>query len=180
MLLLISLALLISCELQEWRQRGCHCPGMWTCNLFNFTPRASKPFRLADLTFRTKVPFAFHFLHDKRGEKSIVYCNAPSPFWHQQNWGAGKRSIQIKSKYKKSQWRRGATLPCLEIHLLSLIVLCLFKKRWGQNWKVKNWEHQRNYLKWIYCKFCSCIVYPILSPAGFTSKWWCDSSSGLV
>lgn len=30
---------LISRELQECRQRGCHCPGMWTCNLFNFTLR---------------------------------------------------------------------------------------------------------------------------------------------
>lgn len=68
---------------------------------FSISPYASKPLCLDDLTSWTKVPFAFHFLYDKRREKSIVHCNALSPFWHQQNWGTGERSIQIKSKYKR-------------------------------------------------------------------------------
>lgn len=92
--LLISLALLISCELREWRQRGCHCPGMWTCNLFNFTPRASKPFRLDDLTSWTKVPFAFHFLRDKRGEKVLYIVMLP----HLSD--ISKIEVQAKDRYK--------------------------------------------------------------------------------
>lgn len=50
---------------------------MWTCNLFNFTPRASKPFRLDDLTSWTKVPFAFHFLRDKGGERVLYIVMLP-------------------------------------------------------------------------------------------------------
>lgn len=40
---------------------------------FQFHPALQKPFRLDDLTSRTKVPFAFHFLHDKRGRKKVLY-----------------------------------------------------------------------------------------------------------
>lgn len=157
--LLISLALLISCELREWRQRGCHCPGMWTCNLFNFTPRASKPFRLDDLTSWTKVPFAFHFLRDKRGEKVLYIVMLP----HLSD--ISKIEVQAKDRYK------------LKVNT---------KK------KKKKSVKKRSYITMFGNPFALCHMCFVCSgkaasnsichraAAGFTSKLWCHSSSGLV
>lgn len=70
---LISLLLLIS-----WSCRGL---GGFSLSRdvnpqpFQFRPEIQSPFRLGGHTSWTKVPFAFHFPFDKRGE-NIVYCNA--------------------------------------------------------------------------------------------------------
>ncbi len=61
---------------------------------FSISPRASKPFRLDDLTSWTKVPFAFHFLHDKRGEK-VLYIVMLS---HLSD--ISKIEVQAKDQYK--------------------------------------------------------------------------------
>ena len=86
---------------------------------FQFHPALQKPFRLDDLTSRTKVPFAFHFLHDKRGRKKVLYIvMLPhlSDISKIEVQGKDQYKLKVNTK-KKGQWRRGATLPCLEIHL---------------------------------------------------------------
>lgn len=98
---LISLVLLISCELQEWRQRGLSLSRDVNLQPFQFHPALQSPsaWTISRPGQRCHLLFISSTIREER--KSIVYCNALSPFRHQQNWGAGERSIQIKSKYKK-------------------------------------------------------------------------------
>lgn len=147
MLHLISLALLISCEPPEWRQRGLPLSRDVNLQPFQFHPGLSKPFRLDDLTSWTKVPFAFHFLRDKDGEgekKEKVLYIVMLPHLSD----ISKIEVRAKDRYKlkvNTKRRRGRrdTLPCWgEIHFL--VWLSCFvcsrgwqRKGWGEKWKVK-------------------------------------------
>lgn len=78
---LISLIRLISS--QAWPEEegdACHCPGRWTCDLFNFGLRFKALSIQAATRPSTKVPFAFHFPPDKSGEKTLYIVMLSQPF----------------------------------------------------------------------------------------------------
>lgn len=78
---------------------------------FSISPHTSKPFRLDELTSWTKVPFAFHFLNDKRGEKVLYIVMLPHPC------DISRIEVQARDQYKlkvnTKRRRRGDTSPCL-------------------------------------------------------------------
>lgn len=83
---------------------------------FSISPCASKPFRLDNLTSRTKVPFAFHFLHDKRGGKVLYIVMLP----HLSD--ISKIEVWVKDQYKLKVNTKKAIRgdACLEIYWLCL------------------------------------------------------------
>lgn len=151
MLLLISLAPLISCELQEWRQRGCHCPGMWTCNLFNFTPALQSPsaWTIARPGQRCHLLFISSTIREEKKVLYIVMLPHLSDISKIEVQAKDQYKLKVNTKKKKEKKRRqrGAdTLPCLEIHFLFLRLLSAIKLLFVQDGEERIWRNWHRYI----------------------------------